>query len=208
MMQGTPYIYQGEELGMTNVHFQDRSELRDLESLDAYDRYTSEGRFSKEEMLRLISLKARDNARTPMQWSNQTHGGFTHGEPWMAVNPNHQDINAKEQLSRPDSVFHYYKQLIVLRKKYDIITTGNYTLLDENNPSVFAYLRTTDEEVLWVLCNFANQTVDYVRPDCIQEQVSTILISNYSDSAKLTQLRPYETLVGIRWSDPKRGKHD
>jgi oligo-1,6-glucosidase len=209
MMQGTPYIYQGEELAMTNVHFTDRSELRDLESLDAYDRYTQEGRFTQEEMLRLISLKARDNARTPMQWSEEPNGGFTQGQPWMNPNPNFKTINAQEQRYRTDSVFSYYKQLIALRKNLDIITDGNYKLLDENDPSVFSFIRTFKDEILWVICNFTHHEVVYHRPDVIQEKRSKILIRNVeSDSHTKDTLRPYEAIVGIQWSDLKRGNHD
>jgi len=209
MMQGTPYIYQGEELGMTNTHFTNRSELRDLESLDAYDRYTQEGRFSKEEMLRLISLKARDNARTPMQWNDEIHGGFTQGQPWMDFNPNFKTINAQEQHYRTDSVFSYYKQLIALRKKLDIITEGNYELLDEKDSKVFTYIRTTKDEILWVICNFTNHEVYYHRPDVIQEKRSKILIRNIENDPRTQDtLRPYEAIVGIQWRDPKRGVHD
>jgi len=207
MMQGTPYIYQGEELGMTNMRFTDRSELRDLESLDAYDRYTKEGRFSKEEMLRLISYKARDNARTPMPWSDEIDGGFTTGKPWMNINPNFKTINAQEQRHRKDSVFNTYKQLVALRKKHDIITTGKYTLLDEKNLSVFSYLRTTDEETLWVICNFTPHQINIPVLEEIDEKRSKILISNVESRSTMI-LMPYETRVGIQWNDPKRGSHE
>lgn len=207
MMQGTPYIYQGEELGMTNANFKDRSELRDLESLDAYDRYTQNGRFSKAEMLRLISLKARDNARTPMQWTDDINGGFSQGIPWMNPNPNTRIINARDQRARTDSVFNYYKKLIKMRKEFDIITTGQYTLLDEMNPSVFSYLRTTDEEMLWVICNFTSNEAAYPKLELVQEDRSKILISNV-DSQSARILLPYETRVGIQWRDPKRGAYE
>ena len=209
MMQGTPYIYQGEELGMTNAHFTKRSELRDLESLDAFDRYTSESRFTEKEMLRLISLKARDNARTPMQWNDQANGGFTTGKPWMDINPNYREINAQQQRYRTDSVFSYYKKMISLRKEYDIITIGKYELLDEKDPNIFCYLRTTNDEVLWVICNFTSREVRYHKPDLIQEKNSKILISNYETKPRSADsLRPFEAIVGIRWRDPQRGNHE
>lgn len=209
MMQGTPYIYQGEELGMTNYLFRGKEELRDIESIDAFDRYITEGRFTEEEMLRLISIKARDNARTPMQWNNDVNGGFTLGIPWMNVNPNYKAINAKEQLDRKDSVFHFYRKLIALRKEYEIIVSGKYRIIDVNNPEVFNYVRETEDEMIWVICNFTDHEVKYERPSCTQEDISKIIISNYQTVAKSsTILRPYETRVGIRWKEEKRGVHD
>jgi len=207
-MQGTPYIYQGEEIGMTNVKFNDISDLRDLESIDAYNRYTKDGRFTEEEMLKMISLKARDNARTPMQWTKQDNGGFTQGTPWMKVNSNHTYINVDEQITRSDSVFNYYKKLIELRKTYDIITIGKYELLDENNPNVYTYTRETEDELLWVICNFSKEEVEYTIPSNIQEDLSKIILNNYNSTHTLHKLRPYESIVGIRYIDSKRGKYE
>lgn len=208
-MQGTPYIYQGEELGMTNVQFTDVSQLRDLESIDAFHRYTKVERFTEDEMLKMISLKARDNARTPMQWNDKENGGFTQGTPWMDINPNYVQINVEEQLNRLDSVLNYYKNLIELRKSFDIITTGKYELLDKYNPDVYTYIRSTNEEILWVICNFSNQEVTYMNPEYIQEDRSKIILSNYVSRSNTTDtLRPYESKVGIRWVNPNRGKYE
>lgn len=199
MMQGTPYIYQGEELGMTNYPFSDIEELRDIESIDAFHRYIDEGRFTEEEMLKMIALKARDNARTPMQWSSDANGGFTHGEPWMNINPNYTIINAAEQEKRSDSVFHYYRRLIALRKDYDVITTGSYRLLDEENPYVFSYLRQSNSENLWVVCNFSGIEIKYNKPKCIKDGKYKLLICNYAftDYLNNESLKPYEAIVWI-----------
>ena len=142
MMQGTPYIYQGEELGMTNVPFGDISDFRDLDSINAYRELTGQGVFTPEEMLRYLRYKSRDNARTPFQWSDEKHAGFSSGDPWIMVNPNYKTINAREQMTRENSIFHYYQKLIRIRKQYDIVVYGTYDLLLPEDPELYAYTRT------------------------------------------------------------------
>jgi oligo-1,6-glucosidase len=155
LMQGTPYLYQGEELGMTNVSWPDISHYRDIETLNMYRVSTQEHGRPADEVLRSIHAKGRDNARTPMQWNASLHGGFTSGTPWLAVNENHDSINADRSVNDPNSLFHYYRQLITLRQTNALITEGRYRLLVPEHPDLFAYLRETDKESLLVLCNFS-----------------------------------------------------
>ena len=155
MLQGTPYVYQGDELGMTNVHIDNLSQVRDVESRNAYQLYVQELKvLTHEEMMKNINAKGRDNARTPMQWTDQDGAGFTGGEPWIMLNDNYQHINARQQADDPNSILSYFKQIIRMRKLHDIITDGEYKLLDADNPSVYTYLRESENERLLVLCNF------------------------------------------------------
>ena len=154
-MQGTPFIYQGEELGMTNCPFKSIDDYRDLESINAYNTLVLEKKqITKEDMLRYMGLKSRDNSRTPMQWNTEPNAGFSDGEPWIMVNPNYREINAEEQIRREDSVFRFYQKLIQLRKTRGVITTGNFTLLHPGDPDLFVYTR-ADE--LFVACNFSRE---------------------------------------------------
>lgn len=196
MMQGTPYVYQGEELGMTNYPFSSLDEFRDIESINAYHELTEKGVIGTEDMFRYISYKGRDNARTPIQWDDSENAGFTSGTPWIAVNPNYTEINAKEQVARPDSVFQYYKKLIQLRKQNEIIVYGEYQLLEENSEEVFVYTRTLGKEQLLVICNFAEQEIKYSLPDEFVND-SEILIGNYEREliGKEIVLGAYEALV-------------
>lgn len=194
MMQGTPYVYQGEELGMTNMPFQNISEFRDLDSINGYQEMVVEKKvMTPEEMLACLRKKSRDNARTPMQWDTGKYAGFSTAKPWIDVNPNYTEINAAEQLKRPDSVFHYYQKLIQLRKQYEIIVYGKYELLDGANPDVYAYTRTLDDEKLLVVCNFTDKTLDYPVPESYKN--SSCLISNYPSDTIGNNLRPYEAYV-------------
>ena len=154
MMQGTPYIYQGEELGMTNIYFDSIDDYKDIECIDNYRELTESGLISKEDMIRYLGLRGRDNARTPMQWSDSPNAGFTVGTPWIKVNPNYKEINAESQISDKSSVFHYYKKLIQLRKEYDIIIDGHYNLLLPEDERIFAYERILGGQKLLVICNF------------------------------------------------------
>jgi len=138
MMKGTPYIYQGQELGMTNYPFTDVSEFRDIESINACHEWVDSGRATYEEFWPCLVFKSRDNARTPMQWDDSENAGFTTGKPWINVNPNYKTINAKAQMNDPDSVFSYYKKLIALRKQYDVVAYGRYQLIMEDDPQVYA----------------------------------------------------------------------
>nr|WP_231633261.1 alpha,alpha-phosphotrehalase [Numidum massiliense] len=164
MMQGTPYIYQGEELGMTNPNFARIDDYRDVESLNAYGALR-DGGMSEKDTLTVIQQRSRDNARTPMQWDASPAAGFTTGVPWIPVAPNYREINAEEALEDHDSPFYHYQQLIRLRKKYDIITYGDYRLLLPDDPHIFAYVRTYLDEALLVVSNFYEQPATFVLPD-------------------------------------------
>ena len=197
MMQGTPYVYQGQELGMTNVPFGDISDFRDLDSINAYHELTTQGVFSEEEMLRFLRYKSRDNARTPMQWNDQENAGFTSGTPWIMVNPNYREINAQEQMAREDSVFHYYQKLIRLRKENAVIVYGTYDLLLPDDPELYVYTRTLEEEKLLVICNFYGNTREYTLPEDWQPDAMECLIGNYKEvkNGRTMTIRPYEAVV-------------
>ncbi|RZI50307.1 alpha,alpha-phosphotrehalase [Aeribacillus pallidus] len=199
MMQGTPYIYQGEEIGMTNPKFERIEEYRDVETLNMYKILLEQGK-TEAEVLEILKCKSRDNSRTPMQWDDSPHAGFTTGTPWIHVAPNFKEINVKKALEDPTSIFYHYKRLIELRKNYDIITTGNYQLLLEDHPQIFAYVRNGDGEKLLVVANFFGGQTEFVLPNelDINGYTSRILLSNYNDSSEHVQeimLRPYEAIV-------------
>ena len=191
MMQGTPYIYQGEELGMTNYPFTSMDEFRDIESIHAYRDWVESGKLTKEVFWPCLCNKSRDNARTPMQWDDSANGGFTTGTPWIQVNPNYTKINAAAEVNDPDSVFSYYRTLLSLRKQHEIIVYGSYELLLPEDPSIFAYTRTLGNEKLLTVCNFTDQTPDFEIPEEFAD--AACLISNYKEAAQ--KLRPYEAYV-------------
>lgn len=197
MMQGTPYIYQGEELGMTNVPFRDISDFRDLDSINAYHELTGQGVFTEEEMLKYLRYKSRDNARTPFQWSDGPNAGFTVGTPWIMVNPNYVDVNAEEQMQREDSVFHYYQKLIRLRKENDVIVYGDYELLLPEDKELYVYTRTLGDKMLFVACNFYGNTRTLHLPERFDTPETELLIANYEEVKikKEMTLRPYEAFV-------------
>lgn len=193
MMQGTPYVYQGEELGMTNTVFNSVDDFRDLESINAYKELIESGLYTKEDMFPKIAHKSRDNARTPMQWDASKNAGFTTGTPWIALNPNYKKINVADQLKREDSVFNYYKKLIRLRKENEIIVYGNYELLLPEDENIFAYVRTLDNQKLLVVCNFSKTEQKF---DFSGYENAKVLISNYNrDARKDGILKPYEATV-------------
>ena len=193
MMQGTPYIYQGEELGMTNTVFNSVDDFRDLESINAYRELVESGLYTDEDMFPKIAHKSRDNARTPMQWDASEDAGFTTGTPWIAVNPNYKKINVADQLKREDSVFHYYQKLIRLRKENEIIVYGNYELLLPEDENIFAYTRTLDNQKLLVVCNFSKSEQKF---DFSGYENAKVLISNYNrDAGEDGILKPYEATV-------------
>ena len=195
MMKGTPYIYQGEELGMTNVPFASMDEFRDIESINAYREYTENGIIAPEDMMKYLNYKSRDNARTPMQWSDEENGGFTKGTPWIKINPNYTTINAREQMEREDSVFHYYQKLISLRKKEPVIVYGTFALLMPEDEDIFMYTRTYEQEKLLVICNFSQKERELEISE--EWERGTILLGNYKDAAvgRKMCLRDYEAIV-------------
>ncbi|MGN0321543.1 MAG: alpha-glucosidase [Oliverpabstia sp.] len=198
MMQGTPYIYQGEELGMTNYPFQTPADFRDIESINAYKEWCESGIVSHEVFWPCITNISRDNARTPVQWDDSENAGFTTGTPWIQVNPNYKEINAKAEVADPNSVFHYYQKLIALRKKYPVVVYGKYELLLPEDEELFVYTRTCENEKLLVVCSFTEQerTIElpeeFIGAECI--------ISNMDNSyeQKEVTLKPYEAFVLYR----------
>ena len=188
-LEGTPYIFQGEELGMTNIRLK-IEEYVDLEIHNLYAERTAKG-YAEDAVMESIYARGRDNARTPMQWDDGPNAGFTTGKPWMPLNPNYREINAKAALADPDSVFYYYQKLIRLRKTTPVISHGSFTLLDDENEDVFAYLREDETHQLLVVCNFTDRELNYEIP--AEFQTARCLISNYPDSAPT--LRPYEAYM-------------
>ena len=197
-LQGTPYIYQGEEIGTPNPDFTDLTDYRDVETLNAYTEKAALGE-TEADILAAIRQKSRDNARTPMQWDASPHAGFSTATPWIPVPENHTSINVEAALADPDSVFYHYKKLIQLRKQYDVLTNGSYRLLTPDDLSLWAYERTTDDEQVLVLSNFYGTDRPFTLPDeWLDHQV---LIQNYPDvSEKSGQLvlRPYESVMLYR----------
>ncbi|MCG7212628.1 glycoside hydrolase family 13 protein [Paenibacillus mucilaginosus] len=199
-MQGTPYIYQGEEIGMTNVRFGSVEEYKDIETLNWYKERMAEGA-DPAELLRAVHAKGRDNARTPFQWDASPNGGFTAGTPWLAVNPNYHEINAEEARRNPDSIFHYYKKLIALRKQHDIMVYGEFISILDEHEQIYAYLRKLGEERWLILLNFAGESAVFELPGSVEGGGGELIIGNYGDaesqvaSVRRVDLRPYEARV-------------
>lgn len=191
-LQGTPYVYQGEELGMTNVKF-DIEDYKDIETLNLYKERLEKG-YAKEDIMESIYVKGRDNARTPMQWDDTENAGFTTGTPWIKVNPNYKTINAKSQTSDENSIFTYYKNLIAFRKEYPVFVDGDFEMLLEENEHLFAYKRTTEDAKLYVFCNFYGETETC---DMLEEMKDKkLLISNYAERED-NVLKPYEARMYV-----------
>lgn len=196
--KGTPYVYQGEELGMTNAYMENIADYRDIESLNAYKELTTKENILAKTVMGYIKAVGRDNARTPMQWDASDNGGFTSGTPWLQVNKNYKTINAAEQVNDPDSVFAYYKKLIALRHTNEVMVNGVYDVLIPDHPQIYAYTRTLGDKQLLVLCN--DSDTNAAIPAEIQEKIhaaNNIIIQNYKDTDEST-LRPYEAVVYAR----------
>ena len=193
-MQGTPYIYQGEELGMTNVQY-DIEDYKDCEIINMYHERLEKG-YSKDEIMKSIYAKGRDNARTPMQWDDSANAGFTTGTPWIKVNDNYDKINAKSQVDDSDSIFSCYKKLVQLRKDYPVFVDGKFTLLLEDDENIFAYSRKNEENTMLVVCNFFDKEIPM--PLAKECEGMEVLISNYKDTSDMSVLRPYEARMYIR----------
>jgi len=199
LMQGTPYIYQGEEIGMTNPKFSSIDEYRDVESLNVYEIKRAQG-MNENEILEILKHKSRDNSRTPVQWSDEPNAGFTKGKPWINPGDNYREINVEKALDDEDSIFYFYQKLIALRKQYEIITYGNYELILGEDEQIFAYIRNGAGEKLLVINNFYGSETAFELPEDItfEGYHSEILLSNYKDSSKEFKqvlLRPYESIV-------------
>ncbi len=190
MMKGIPYIYQGEELGMLNAGFTELSDYRDVESINAYRELVEEKGMSSEQMMKYLQISSRDNARTPMQWDDTEHAGFTTGKPWIKVNPNYKYINAKKQINNPSSIYNYYQKLIKLRHEKEIIVYGDFEMLFPDSEELFAYRRCLNREELLILCNFTDKRLE-IPVDTMEYQH---LLGNYQDTL-WTELRPYEAVV-------------
>jgi len=199
MLQGTPYVYQGEEIGMTNIRFDSIDDYRDIEILNMYKEKVVEGNEPHDKVMESIYVKGRDNARTPMQWDASENAGFTTGTPWIQVNPNYPEINAEQAVNDENSIYHYYRKLIQLRKENPIIVYGDYTLLDEENEKVYSYLRTYENQKLLVITNYSADDLMYEVP--AEFANGELLIGNYPDVSgmleKTISLRPYEARVYI-----------
>ncbi len=193
-MQGTPYIYQGEELGMTNAAY-DIDEYQDIETLNLYKERLEKG-YKKEDVMDSIHAKSRDNARTPMQWNDEENAGFTKGKPWIKVNPNYKEINAMQQVEDEDSIFNCYKELIRLRRNYPVFVEGDFRMMFAEDENIFAYTREDKDTQLLVVCNFFGETVNCPLEDSVKDM--KLLISNYKEFAQMTILRPYEARMYLR----------
>lgn len=198
-LRGTPYIYQGEEIGMTNPYFKDIEQYRDVESLNYFQILKEQGR-SEEEVIKSLMEKSRDNSRTPMQWDSNKNSGFTTGTPWININDNYGEINVENSIKDRNSIFNYYKKLIKLRKEMDIIAYGSYEPVAKEHPKVFSYLRSFNNEKLLVLNNFYGELTKFYVPEefNMEEYSAYVLISNYKNSHQLNkviELRPYESIV-------------
>ena len=196
-LRGTPYLYQGEEIGMTNAGFTDLSQYRDVESLNHFQILRDKG-MSQESAYNILKVHSRDNARTPMQWDGSENGGFTGGTPWISVNPNCEKINAAAQVDDPDSIFSYYKTLIQLRREHDVISQGDFAPLDPENPSVLAYRRSWEGTELLCVSNFYRKPCTWRCP--VNLEGYQVLLANYPDSKPEPEmeLRPYESMILLR----------
>ena len=193
-MQGTPYIYQGEELGMTNVQFPDISDYEDIETLNVYKERIAAG-YPKEAVMKSIYARSRDNARTPMQWNDGRNAGFTDGTPWFALNPNYTVINAENALEDKNSVFYYYQKLISLRKEYQVFLDGSFTLLLPEDEKIFAYVRKNEDSELLVCVNFTYEELSL--PEACKWHDGELLVHNY-DGELGSELRTYEAFMVYR----------
>lgn len=194
--KGTPYIYQGEEIGMTNICFDDIKKYRDIETINYYNEKIKNE--DEKSLIERIKITSRDNARTPMQWDDSLNGGFSKSTPWIDVNPNYKQINVKESLEDSNSIFNYYKELIKLRHNNDTIVYGDVKLIYPENESIFAYTRNLDDEQLMVVLNFYENEIDFKIPDNIDINKLETILSNYKDKIiknETIKLRPYEAIV-------------
>lgn len=199
MMKGTPYIYQGEEIGMTNVRFSSIEDYKDIETLNMYHEKVEMYGEDPARVMESIYVKGRDNARTPFQWNDQIHAGFTSGTPWIAVNPNYKDINAEQAVKDENSIYHYYRALIQLRKQHPIIVHGNYDLLIPEDKNIYAFTRTHESQTLLVVLNFTSFPQEFEVPGELQGVHCDLLIANHRDRhselASNITLKPYEAIV-------------
>ncbi|MTM30348.1 glucohydrolase, partial [Turicibacter sanguinis] len=197
LMQGTPFIYQGQEIGMTNVHFKTVEEYQDVQSTGLYYSKLEQG-MAHEDIMEIIWATARGNSRTPMQWDETVNGGFSSGTPWLAVNPNYKEINVAQQLADEESILNFYKKMIQLKKSHDVFTYGEYDLTLDNHPAIYAYTRTLDHEQVLILSNLTDQEVAFEleKMNLVFDQ---LMLSNYKveehEPMMKGTLKPYEARV-------------
>jgi len=199
MLQGTPYIYQGEEIGMTNVAFETIEDYRDVETLNWYREQTELHRANAHDLMKIIHAKSRDNARTPLQWDDSENAGFSSGTPWIKVNPNYKSINVKNALADSNSIFNYYKKLLQLRKQNPVIVYGVYDLLLEEHEKLYVFTRTLENERVLVTLNFTGENTSFTMPKSISFSQANLLLANYevspAEDIHNISLRPYEARV-------------
>lgn len=200
MLRGTPYIYQGEEIGMTNAYYKDIAQYRDVESLNYYEILLDEGK-TKEEALEILSARSRDNSRTPMQWDDTENSGFSKGTPWLSISDESREITVKNQVKDSTSIHAYYKELIRFRKEHKAIAEGEITFLRQANKQIFAYKRNFEKEELLIVCNWKAQACEFFMPGHYQK-----LMGNYEEAQEekqyqtgVMQLRPFECIVAKRY---------
>lgn len=186
MQQGTPFIFQGEELGMTNAKFNSIDDYSDIETKNIYNDFMNNKKLGLKYTMKSIYLKSRDNARTPMPWSDGVNAGFTKGTPWIKLNPNYQEINVKNTLADSNSTFYYYQKLIKLRHELPIITNGKYVILDKNNEQTYSYLRENDKQILFVTGNFTDKEQTVELPKQVRNKDGKLVISNFEKEFKTT----------------------
>lgn len=199
MLQGTPYIYQGEEIGMTNIAFETIEDYRDVETLNMYREFVHKKGADPRSIMKAINAKSRDNARTPIQWDDSENAGFTSGSPWVKVNANYKEINVKKALADPNSIFHYYKKLIEIRKRNSVVVYGSYNLLLEADEKIYAFTRVLDNDRLLIVLNFSDGKAAFAMPENISYSKAELLIANYdvsfAEDIRRFDLRPYEARV-------------
>jgi oligo-1,6-glucosidase len=199
MLKGTPYVYQGEEIGMTNVRFASIDDYRDIETLNAYQEIVGHYGIDPQEAMAMIYARSRDNARTPMQWDASPNAGFSSGTPWIGLNPNYPELNVARAIADPDSIFHYYRRLIRLRKTHPVVAYGSYALILEAHTEIYAFTRSLGDTRLLVITNFSADTPTFALPTSISFARAEPLISNYpldpAEDIALLTLRPYEARV-------------
>jgi oligo-1,6-glucosidase len=199
LLQGTPYVYQGEEIGMTNVRFAAIADYRDIETLNMYREFVGRRGVDPERVMAMIHAKSRDNARPPMQWDASANGGFSSAHPWLKVNPNYPEINVAAAVADPDSVLHHYRRLIALRKELPVIVEGDYALIQDTDPQIYAFTRTSADDRLLVVLNFGPGRPAFSLPAELEGSAASLLLANYPqadpiDLAGLV-LRPWEAQV-------------
>ncbi|MBH0230511.1 glycoside hydrolase family 13 protein [Halobacillus yeomjeoni] len=195
-MQGTPYIYQGQEIGMTNMAFPSIEDYDDVAAINLYNKKKAQG-LKHEEIMEILWASSRDNSRTPMQWSSGPQAGFTTGNPWIKINPNHKEINVEDQLKQPDSILNYYKDMIRLKKKYDLFTYGIYDLMLKDDPQIYAYTRTLDQHYALVISNLTNEEAVFTSPHKLSSE--QMILNNYEverhEDLQSITLKPFEARV-------------